>query len=520
MDLSLHRPQYSRRKTLFIFFLLFSMLLIGSFAPTIVEAQPYSISQIPNPKTQGKNFYVSNPDGIVSSATEAELNGISTRIENLTNAEYAIVLVDDFEGGDDFNFAFDLFNNWGIGKSGANNGLLLFIAKEQRSYRFISGTGIEGIFTDYYLGRMGREILVPHFRKEDYDQGVLEVSKAIERVFTAPDAKKELAQMMPQDLPFFHKKNVYFKNSLLVLALFSVIYLYIFFVEGILTGEKNSESKRPLKKKKGRTSSRIGKGCTIAFFLVFFGLFSIPLIAILNEYFEIFTQQNAPYLTFAISGVIISLVLWSSYRRISRYFSEDKKDHQKKMLQWTAFMFLPILIIPLVWPAFLQVGRTVRRNQGRFDPPDDSGNWERINRTSIPASPKKFLDAGQLKEEILQTVSYEIWKNTATGSIKTIPWGHDKKYYTCPDCGYYTCTKEWVVLKKATYSSKGEKEQREKCKNCAYYNPLKIKSIPKKVRSSSSGSSSSGGGWGSSSGGGSSSFGGGASSGGGAGGRW
>lgn len=518
MNLSLHPIKYSRRKLLFIFFLCLLCLLANSFVSATPPSHSYAISEIPNPKIQGKNFYVSNPDGIISSTTEAELNEISTRIESLTQAEYAIVLVDNFDGGDDFSFAVDLFNNWGIGKSDANNGLLLFIAKEQRSYRFISGSGIEGIFTDYYLGRMGREILVPHFRNEDYDRGVLEVSKAIERVFTSPDAKEELAKMMPQDLPFFHKNNVHFRNSLLVLVLFSAIYLYIFFVEGMLTGRKITKSNKPSKKIKSSISSRIGKGCIIVFFLVFFGLFFIPLLTVLSEYTKIFTQKNAPYFTFVASGIFISLVLGASYRRISRYFSGDKKDHQKKMIQWTACMFLPILMMPLAWPAFLQIGRTIKRNQDRFDPPDNSGNWERINRNTIPASPKNFLDAGQRKEEILQTVSYEIWRNTASGLIKTIPWNRHKKYYTCPDCGYYTCTKEWVILKKATYSSKGLKEHREKCKNCSYYTSLKVKKIPKKVQSNSS---SSGGEWGGSSGGGgSSSFGGGSSSGGGAGGRW
>jgi len=98
--------------------ILFSLIL----GVVDVYAQ-YELATIPNPKKQGKTHFVSNPNGYLRQETVAKLDEISTRIDSLYAAEYAIVILDDYQGDDDFQFALDLFNTWGIGKVGANNGL-------------------------------------------------------------------------------------------------------------------------------------------------------------------------------------------------------------------------------------------------------------------------------------------------------------------------------------------------------------------------------------------------------------
>lgn len=128
------------------------LILSGLLFSSGLTAQTiYSIDQVPNPKSKGQDYYVSDPDGILGSYTVSLLDSISLDIEKQTGAEYSIVLVNDYLSDDDFQFAFDLFNKWGIGNKQANNGLLLFIAKEKRQYRFISGYGMERIFPDIYL---------------------------------------------------------------------------------------------------------------------------------------------------------------------------------------------------------------------------------------------------------------------------------------------------------------------------------------------------------------------------------
>lgn len=141
----------------------------------------YNIHSLPHPKSRGQEYFVSNPDHIISSDIELYLNNISQSIDSLSGAEYAIILVDDYEGEDDFEFALALFNSWGVGKKESNNGLLLFIAKDKRQFRFISGYGMERIFPDAYLKRIGEKYLVPNFRDNNFDKGVTEASELFKR---------------------------------------------------------------------------------------------------------------------------------------------------------------------------------------------------------------------------------------------------------------------------------------------------------------------------------------------------
>src|SRR5690606_763516 len=129
-------------------------------------------------------------------------------VEAKTSAELAVVVVDDFVGEDDFQFALDLFNRWGIGKAPANNGLLLFVSPQKRAYRFITGYGMEAVLPDALLKRIGESLLVPRFREGDYDGGVLAAMDAVKTVVLNPDAAGDLRSSLARKDSFFYKNQV------------------------------------------------------------------------------------------------------------------------------------------------------------------------------------------------------------------------------------------------------------------------------------------------------------------------
>src|SRR3546814_8409184 len=73
------------------------------------------------------------PDGILNAATVDSLNRLARAVDRQTSAELAIVVVEDFVGDDDFQFALELLNTWGVGKDGADNGLLFLVATDNRA---------------------------------------------------------------------------------------------------------------------------------------------------------------------------------------------------------------------------------------------------------------------------------------------------------------------------------------------------------------------------------------------------
>ncbi len=479
------------------------LVIILSWTPVLGQ---YTVESLPNPKTQGQNYFVSDPNGVLGYYTVAELNDISQSIDSLTKAEYAIVIVDDYVGDSDFEFALSLFNSWGIGKSESNNGLLLFISKDRREYRFISGYGMEAIFPDAYLKRVGETYLVPNFRNGYYDQGVLEASRFIEKILKSPDSVAELERLMPDAAPFWSMRNPVLVNTLWMLALFTGLYLYVHYISGrILKGTKN--------KPKLIAPIFWGMGCMLL--LMFLTLFIF--VFIFNNLEEIYQRKNLPYFAFILLALILAMKITNGRTKIIESF-KDEEDLQQGLKRYVKYLFIPMLLTPLAWFDLGGILNRFRRNAGRFTPPDTSGSWVRIKRGDTKAKPQQYLDSGQKKEESIKSLRYEIWTNTASKEVRLLPWDKSSHYRDCPECHYFTLeVNKTRTIRSATYSSSGEGEKFDSCQNCNYFKHIGFFTIAMKSRESSSGSS---GGGGSSRGGGGGSFGGGRSGGGGAGGRW
>lgn len=482
-------------------FLLFWLSCCLNAVPVLAQ---YTVDNIPSPKQKGQDYFVSNPDGILSSGTVAELDGLSTQIEAATKSEYAIVLVNDYVGDSDFEFALKLFNTWGIGKKGSNNGLLLFIAKDRREYRFITGYGMESTLPDAYLKRIGEKYLVPNFRNGNYDQGVLEASQFIKTILMSPDSKAELERLMPEATPVWSFKSPILRNSLLVLGLFAICYIWLGEVTRAIKGQLT---------KKSKYFPPLVSGCGCMGMLMFASVFICAFA--LNNFEVVYQWKNLPYFIFIFGSITLAMKYNASRTEIVNSY-RDEENIQQALRKFRVWGLVPLLFSPLALFDLFGLNKRIRKNELRLAPPDQSGRWLRMNKDDASTRESAYLDKGQLMEEKIGSRSYEIWVDQASNETKLVPWDENAGYVDCPECHYRTFeTGLSHTIRSATYSSQGLEERFDKCKNCGHRVSHGEHTTPVRVRSSSS---SSGGGSSSSGGGGS--FGGGSSGGGGAGGRW
>lgn len=106
---------------------------------------------------------------------------ISSELENIFNsgqAEVALLTIKSLDGLPIEDFAYKVAEGK-LGNIEENNGLLILVAIEDKKYRFEVGRGLEPIFNDAKIGRIGRTFLVPYFKEGDYYTGILESTKAI-----------------------------------------------------------------------------------------------------------------------------------------------------------------------------------------------------------------------------------------------------------------------------------------------------------------------------------------------------
>ncbi|MCL2544899.1 MAG: TPM domain-containing protein, partial [Clostridia bacterium] len=76
------------------------------------------------------------------------------------------------DGEDIGIYAHDLFNSWGIGQQGKNNGLLLLCARGEREVFLYTGAGIEHMLTAAAADRILGDYAVPKLANEDYSGGL------------------------------------------------------------------------------------------------------------------------------------------------------------------------------------------------------------------------------------------------------------------------------------------------------------------------------------------------------------
>ena len=119
-----------------------------------------------------ENQYVLDEADVLSEETEQEIIAENQDLFQETGAQIVVVAVDFLDGEEIDDYAYSLFNIWGIGSQERNNGLLLLLAIGEENYYAQAGTGIEDYFDGAKLQDMLDEYLEPDFATREYDAGV------------------------------------------------------------------------------------------------------------------------------------------------------------------------------------------------------------------------------------------------------------------------------------------------------------------------------------------------------------
>ncbi|MEB3338576.1 MAG: TPM domain-containing protein [Leptolyngbyaceae bacterium] len=153
-------------------------LLVGIFCLVclLLPSEPIlavPIGDVPNPR-QVNGTWVSDVAEVLSGETEAQLNQRITQLTTRNSAEIAVVTVPDTAPAATVKaFATELFNTWGIGKRGLDNGVLLLVATQERRIEVETGRGIQPYLSDAEVAQIIATQIKPAFQSQNFDQGVL-----------------------------------------------------------------------------------------------------------------------------------------------------------------------------------------------------------------------------------------------------------------------------------------------------------------------------------------------------------
>jgi len=144
--------------------------------------------------------YVSDFAEIIPAQEESRISSLCAQVEEKTTAEIAVVTMPDIGGMSEELYATELFQRWGIGKKGKDNGILLFLALAERRFRIETGYGLEGLLPDGRLGQIADQKIVPFLRQGRYGEGFYSGALAIAEIIAA-DAGVQLSLEGPAPAP-------------------------------------------------------------------------------------------------------------------------------------------------------------------------------------------------------------------------------------------------------------------------------------------------------------------------------
>jgi len=216
---------------------LLRFILAGIALASLLKAE--TPEQVVNPKT-ARNEWVSDMAGVIDNADERQINALVNSLEQKTGAEIAVVTIRRTDGRSPKEFATALFNRWGIGKKGKDNGVLVLLVMDARRIEVETGYGIEGALTDGKVGGILDRHVIPKFKKGDFSGGLLAgvqqiANIIVERGLAYPEVKEPQVGASGENESDFQRvvddtKSPFYANTKFILLLSLLLVLLTGFV--------------------------------------------------------------------------------------------------------------------------------------------------------------------------------------------------------------------------------------------------------------------------------------------------
>lgn len=166
---------------------------------------------------------VPNPFHYVSDYTKTLSQNEWKTLENAlsdygrkTSSQIAVVIVPTTQGEEISSYSHNLFNQWGIGRSKQNNGVLLLIAKDDHKLFIATGRGLEGSLPDAIASSIIRNEITPYFKQNLYAQGIAKGLSAI------------IAATQGEYAPVESDEDIFQISDFLIFLFFAFVILVIF----------------------------------------------------------------------------------------------------------------------------------------------------------------------------------------------------------------------------------------------------------------------------------------------------
>lgn len=168
--------------------LLLLVAWVGLFAQSAIPAQTDKL--------------VNDFGGMLTAGEERQLTAKLNQYARETSTQVAVVTEASLNGNTAFDRSLDIAHGWGIGGSAENdNGVLVYIARDDRRIQIQTGYGAEGFLPDALAKRIIDQVMTPAFRQGQIYRGIDEATTNIMQLgkgeYTADDIPQQSSEGLP-----------------------------------------------------------------------------------------------------------------------------------------------------------------------------------------------------------------------------------------------------------------------------------------------------------------------------------
>lgn len=433
---------------------------------------------VPNHRMENGS-HVADPDQILSAEQIQLINLKLLEIERTTGAQVAVVALNQIEGGDLTSFAQALFERWGIGRAGHDDGLLILLVKNQRGVRFHVGYGLEGALPDVLCHRIQVQAMVPLFKRGEYGEGLLAGVESVAITLANPSGKPDLFVLPREASPPFWRPQ-------------SIALMVITALLGLACGVFQSFTRESEGQQRSSNSLPLAMRYAFMGWLLLFLVLPLLLVAVIHLAVP---GIHWGVVAGSLYGYGMALAVWHLAGLLSHVNNLNQRGMHAashRLLRrengfWVGMAF--VFPVPLALGAWWLSRRSTQAREHPRQCPACKALMKRLDEAEEDA----YLSHGAQTEERVGSREHDVWHCPACTAIKTESYDADSSaWLPCPQCKSITLRFDReTTLREPTEEVHGKAQRTFVCMACRH-EKIEASYLPRLVQSDSGSSSGSG----------------------------
>lgn len=144
---------------------------------------------------------------LFSQSEKIKIESLIRNIYQTQVAQIQVLTVPSLEGETIEQASIQVVEQWKIGFGASNNehrdnGILIFVVRDERKIRIEIGRGLEGDLPDIYASRIIRNIMTPYFKNNQFGEGVLKAIENIQSILikkVPPELQNQIGESQRDD---------------------------------------------------------------------------------------------------------------------------------------------------------------------------------------------------------------------------------------------------------------------------------------------------------------------------------